>query len=956
MGYSLKLFLSDIRVMCLLEDRPNLSLIGKNSNCGKFLAVLFLFSFISLLINFGLFLLIIICQAAVIYLDAKKIREENNNIGPNPIVYAFLTLVFWIIIVPFYIVYRQRFEEKGSSCENPKKTTFKTNAAGNKVVKSQINTKSQQSLINETPKKTMDQTHNNYYYGSRGRCGDYCLKSDLMIKPVEIFFEGPIEVNHNISGSINKSPEVIPNLLNSHTSTISKRSSISDINTEIKINIDDISEKVVQPQSETITWAGDSKEIRIHNYLIPKPLIYWTTQAEKNTEASCINLNLPVGKPINEAKGALGYWPKYSTISPDQRANYLQWLSSRRSEDLSDIGYAFLFFYGLEYRGLVEKKDISIIIQEVNTLLKTFTISSSFFSYLSSFLAYISAINLSDISDENFNLFFPNLLDLSYEQVLVALAWYTNNKKPISWEIAYSLANTIPETPKSVITQKLSNQFKQLFEKKFKSLFPNGMILEPSARKYNLNYRPASPSLLPYYQNSSKGIRIDSIEIGNPLGKKSQFKKIFAIWTETIDELKPAARKIGKGEQELTALAYQLLPDSLKQEIDHPNKPRWDEIFTTSNHEGEYSHLPISSLANLLQIEKRERLTPTQSKLIFSTARDIGYILIPDPRITGTPYRWNDNVAMYPLPKKEIFTSESYPTVAFILELGMSIALVDGVISQEEKEHLERFVFGSFELTPLDVECLKQYQQILILNPPSLEKLGTRLKEHLTETNKLIIAKYLRDMASVDGILDPSEYKALNKIFKSMGLGKEDLQTLFPSDLTKKPSEQPIQISQSSSTIIGESIAPYPTHELSFSLDSDLIDERMRKSLEIRQILDGFLNTSENEELDSTNKIDDDKIVNPQLLTEPDISPISSLNGLPPKYIPVLNEMISKNSLTKLELQKICRNYNFMFDATIEEINTWSEENYGDYLFEQTNEDEILYNSDIRVKIQEDFV
>lgn len=130
----------------------------------------------------------------------------------------------------------------------------------------------------------------------------------------------------------------------------------------------------------------------------------------------------------------------------------------------------------------------------------------------------------------------------------------------------------------------------------------------------------------------------------------------------------------------------------------------------------------------------------------------------------------------------------------------------------------------------------------------------------------------------------------------------------------------------------------------------------MRKSLEIRQILDGFLNTSENEELDSTNKIDDDKIVNPQLLTEPDISPISSLNGLPPKYIPVLNEMISKNSLTKLELQKICRNYNFMFDATIEEINTWSEENYGDYLFEQTNEDEILYNSDIRVKIQEDFV
>ncbi|PWR73146.1 TerB N-terminal domain-containing protein [Methanospirillum stamsii] len=964
------------------DELKGWSCIGKKSDCGTVLAILFLVSFISLLINYGLFFLLILCQAGIIFFDAIKIREENNNIGPNPIVFGILTIFLWVIFVPYYIIYRNRFVNEEI---NPHKTITaipEKNDAKPKVLETPNKPNSLNIIHTETQIKPKEVVQRGSGF-ENNEITRYNLHNDLLIKPVEKFFEGPINVSNNNSqtnDSIHSSDNFIGrprrdfrdsiyykvNLSNDRASLLRpktpsvKKTTYSETNYSPQINKTITTKETPSLKSDVLTWAGDLKEIQIHNYLILNPLIYWTSNPSENTEASCINLNLQIGTPKSEAKGSLGYWPRFLNISNDQRANYLLWLSSGRSAELSDIGYAFLFFYGLEYRAIIENKDIPIIIQEVNSLLKRYTFSGSFNSYLTSFIAYISAKNLSSINEENFTQFFPNLLDLSHDQVLVLLAWYTENSKPIDWEIAYSLANTIQDTPKSIITQKLSPQFKRLFEIKFKSQYPNGLILKPSARNYLMKYRPASPSLLPYYQSYSSDRELESVEITNPLGKKSQFKKIFIIWSESIEELNNASRKIGKGEQELTAQAYQSLPDILKKEIDHPDKSKWDLIFTSSNYDGEATYVSISSLATLNQIEKRDRLTPTQSRQLFNIAREIGYILIPDPRITGTPYRWDDNVVMYPLPDKSIFTSEAYPSTAFILELGMSIALVDGKISLEEQDHLERFIFGSSELTQLDVDCLKLYQKILNTSPPSLERLGTRLKEHLNENNRIIVAEYLRDMASADGYLEPNEYKSLNKIFKYMGLGKDDIQTLFPFDLPKSSSEQPIQISRSLSMREGEVIGQPAPIEPSFVLNLELVDDKLNKTLKVQKILHDSLTSEENNIEDGSNLSNNDSDLsnNIEIDSPKTLDNSSNINnhGLHPKYIPFLKDVTKPSSLSKMELQNICRNNRFMLDATIEEINTWSDENYGDYLFENTDEEEISLNFDIRAKILEDII
>ena len=64
-------------------------------------------------------------------------------------------------------------------------------------------------------------------------------------------------------------------------------------------------------------------------------------------EPSLISMELPIIMPNNNAEiEPLSYFPSYSSISPQQRWIYLNWL--RNIESSIDIGYVFIFYYGLE--------------------------------------------------------------------------------------------------------------------------------------------------------------------------------------------------------------------------------------------------------------------------------------------------------------------------------------------------------------------------------------------------------------------------------------------------------------------------------------------------------------------------------------------------------------------------------------------------------------------------------
>lgn len=70
-----------------------------------------------------------------------------------------------------------------------------------------------------------------------------------------------------------------------------------------------------------LRWCDLGRHVKIGALKIENPLTYFSQGMPEGNEPSCIDITLPVGKPVAEPPGALGYWPNYRGISPDQRAS-----------------------------------------------------------------------------------------------------------------------------------------------------------------------------------------------------------------------------------------------------------------------------------------------------------------------------------------------------------------------------------------------------------------------------------------------------------------------------------------------------------------------------------------------------------------------------------------------------------------------------------------------------------
>ncbi|WAW15749.1 TerB N-terminal domain-containing protein [Peptostreptococcus equinus] len=114
-------------------------------------------------------------------------------------------------------------------------------------------------------------------------------------------------------------------------------------------------------------------------------------------EPSAISITLPIGNKIKASK--LGYFPSYEKLNPDERYTYLKWL-----EDISqpiDIGYVFIFYYGLERnilnnRNVKESEDMIIKLRKYH--------NNSSFQFYSNDALILSSVIRKDFDLLNFTI------------------------------------------------------------------------------------------------------------------------------------------------------------------------------------------------------------------------------------------------------------------------------------------------------------------------------------------------------------------------------------------------------------------------------------------------------------------------------------------------------------------------------------------------------------------------
>ncbi|MDR2137363.1 MAG: TerB N-terminal domain-containing protein [Synergistaceae bacterium] len=304
-----------------------------------------------------------------------------------------------------------------------------------------------------------------------------------------------------------------------------------------------------------LLWLGEGTALRFRDATAAAPMTYCSAGTLDEREASCVYTRLEVRLEKGLDDLAMGYWPTYSEMKPHQRGYYLRWLTTGRKDPVADIGYVFVYFYGLERRALLEKRDIFPIIGEVERLLELYNGSRSFQSHAGRFLLYLHAkyLNSPRMTEKHLaNLY--RFLPASEEALLsrLVLGYRALRNVPLSAEQAFNLLRRRTArgrrtnvqgkiiVPASCSLPENLSQLKDLFTRRYHEVFSRGFSLSASfdgSKQHSVGYSVASGTLS-LSQNIAKSAKSpEPAIVPNVFGKQTpSFKKLRALYEACAEE------------------------------------------------------------------------------------------------------------------------------------------------------------------------------------------------------------------------------------------------------------------------------------------------------------------------------------------------------------------------------------------------------------------------------------
>jgi uncharacterized tellurite resistance protein B-like protein len=687
-------------------------------------------------------------------------------------------------------------------------------------------------------------------------------------------------------------------------------------------------------------FFGPGTVLNLGRFSVREPLVYATASIstfhgwQTSVDASLIDGSLPIAPSGTEPAEQLPYWPSYSEATPQQRAKYLDWLAAGRCDPRVELGYVFIYFYGLERRVLVDEADHIPIIEELLRL-RTFYCSSRSFDRYSGSLLWL-AVALAGRS----NALGTQLLDATisstsrWDESLLAqcLAYFQERGLPLPPDVAIRVAKADPRTPSSVIVRRQEHRFQELFLKKYADRFGAGMALKASKRSRPLHYHPASATL--HASTHSERFSQALLNIPDVLGISSQFKPLVEMWEECIEELRAYDKASRASGGKLTAEAYEALPEELRTG-EHPEFDRWFRLWEEKANAEGLPVVPVGALAALKGLAQRATLLKGQCLKLLSTADCLGIGIEPDTRLSGKNYRWDDQVVLFFRETDGKEEPATYQAASLLLELGMYIATADDRIDTDELALIATHLEEQFSLSPDEFKRLECRRQLLCLNPPKDARVSAAIRKKLDRQQRQLIGEYLVGIAAADQVISPREMSSLRRLYDQLELDPSDLDALLAPLAATRPVEAPKQ-----------AVVAKPSE---FRLDLHAVSRIMNETKEVARILQDAMDVDEEDDFLETFSSTPSVVVESQTAatvaavvettaiaekTLPgDFHP--SVEGLERRYHPFVEALLAKPEWPLSEARELAKSHHVMLNGAIEAINEWSQEQFGDWLIEE---------------------
>ena len=619
----------------------------------------------------------------------------------------------------------------------------------------------------------------------------------------------------------------------------------------------------------------------------------------------------------------MDFWPNYSTIDARSRAAYLDWLSRGRSDTRYDVGYVFLYFYGLERRVFVDKTDArerADIIVEVRRLLEIYGNNHSIRRYLG---AFIDTTSLLDSSGEPQPVFEHDGYEVP-ASVLLALGRIAARGEPLTsdWLLSWLLCH--PETRLRTPAKRAFAEFQAHFRHVFDLEYPEGLKIRMPKRRLKLQYHAASGN---FTRNLSKYLG----DIPDVSGLSAPLRIAQRIADTSADGLDKYSRYLGRNPSgKGTIKAHALLPEALWPLFPCPEK---EELQTWATKRIEAGGLvPVEDVVEQLEGTRPYKIGKRQLIGVADALARLGVGLAPDPRFALRKPQLGEPVVFFHLPQ-DTRTIESpgdaYRSAILNLAVATLVAHADGQIDHAERQHLAGQIEANQSVTEAERGRLHANLSWMIAVPPDIGMLRTRLRD-APEDLRGALGQLAVVAAGADGAIDPEEIRVIERLYMVMGLERErvyaDLHALTsaPEPVTVRPADR----------VTREFAIPSPPPEApadAVTLDAARVSAVMADTARVSQVLGDIFSDGDDDDEESV----DDSVTGAE----------DGFSGLDAPHRAVVSVLITRHQWTEDEIAGLADEHQLMAAGALEVINEWAFDKFDDALIEEYDLYEI--NGDI---------
>lgn len=514
-------------------------------------------------------------------------------------------------------------------------------------------------------------------------------------------------------------------------------------------------------------WIAPGERVAIAGAAIPGGMIYVGSKLEDvngGVDPCLIDPRLSVAAGASYTEHGMDYWPIYSAISPTARRAYLSWLADGRSHPEANIGYVFLFFYGLERRVIREHAQVSseergLIEAELRRLLDIYGDGSrSFRRYATELLDWLA---LSQYSPRIYNdpiPAFPRTMELPL-YVRLALGQTALERVPVPAPLALAWARLDPNIGLRTPAVRCSGQFEQVFVQIYREVFGDGLQLPRNRSKLRFAYRPASGGFQGQTITLSFGDTPDVTALTAPI------KKLQEVVETATKALEPYSRFIGRNPEAAESLEALLqLPVSL-----WPERPR--QALADLKERIGVGMVSASFLELQTALDAQAVLTRERALVLAKALESVDIGIEPDVLGGAKSPKPDDTLILFALPAGDLASSSDshYKAAALTLQLAASVAAADGDFSAGEIALLRRQVQSWAHLSEGHNRRLLAHLRLLSLAPMSLASLKRKL-EPLDSSAKETLAVFMTTVAAADGSVSPKEIRLLESVYKALDI------------------------------------------------------------------------------------------------------------------------------------------------------------------------------------------